>query len=684
MQALRLLVVLLATVHADNVVSNPLGKTIELLNSLSAKVTADGEREAEAYKKFAHWCKVKSANLNNEIKVGNARDEKLTAKIGDAAANIEACNGKIDDLSAAIATGEADLKSATEIRAKEAADFAAAEAELVEGVDTLSRALGVLSREMAKNPAMFTQLDSSNVQDVLSALQTVMNSAAITSTDQKSLIALVQSNQGSEDSDVGAPAADVYKSHSKNILDVIEDMKEKAEGQLADLRKAESNTKHNFEMLKQSLEDQVAQDNKNLNEQKNEKLANTEAKSVAEGNLAQTKKDVAEAEKSLEDTTEDCAATKANHEATVAARNEELKVLADAIKILEQTTAGASSQTYSFMQVVSKSNLVNSEVVDMIKKLGSEYHEASLTQLASRISAVARFGDKDPFAKVKKLISDMISKLEAEAGAEAKEKAYCDEEMAKTEAKRDDHHATIDRLTVKIDQAAAQSAALKATVKEDQGELAALAREQAEMDKIRQEQHADYVTAKADLEQGLVGVRQALQVLRDYYAKQEESLIQQPQPAHPDTFSKSDGAGNSIIGILEVTESDFASNLAKEELEEETSAEEYEKQTQENAILKTMKEQDVKYNTQEFMGLDKDISQLTGDRTSENAELDAVMEYYGKLRERCIAKPETYENRKNRRAAEIAGLKEALNILENEAAFMQRKRRGSFRGVVQP
>jgi hypothetical protein len=37
--------------------------------------------------------------------------------------------------------------------------------------------------------------------------------------------------------------------------------------------------------------------------------------------------------------------------------------------------------------------------------------------------------------KVKGLISDMINKLEAEAGAEATEKAYCDEQMAKTEEK---------------------------------------------------------------------------------------------------------------------------------------------------------------------------------------------------------------------------------------------------------
>jgi len=52
------------------------------------------------------------------------------------------------------------------------------------------------------------------------------------------------------------------------------------------------------------------------------------------------------------------------------------------------------------------------------------------------------------------------------------------------------------------------------------------------------------------------------------------------------------------------------------------------------------------------------------------------MEYYGKIKERCIAKPESYEERKARREAEITGLKEALSILESETAFMQRGRRG--------
>merc|ERR1719335_2030401 len=253
--------------------------------------------------------------------------------------------------------------------------------------------------------------------------------------------------------------------------------------------------------------------------------------------------------------------------------------------------------------------------------------------------------------------------------------------MAKTEAKKSELEGDIAKLTAKIDKAAAKSASLKEEVKELQAELAALAKSQSEMDSIRQETHADFEVAKAELTQGLTGVRKALGVLKDYYGGaamlQDDAKLGSfmQQPAKPESHGKSSGAGGSIINILQVCESDFATNLAKEESEESDSAEEYEKTTQENKITKTTKEQDVKYKTAEAASLDKEISELTSDKDTTGTELSAVMEYYGQIKERCIAKPETYEDRKARREAEIKGLKEALSILESEAAFLQRKHR---------
>merc|ERR1719213_765985 len=147
------------------------------------------------------------------------------------------------------------------------------------------------------------------------------------------------------------------------------------------------------------------------------------------------------------------------------------------------------------------------------------------------------------------------------------------------------------------------------------------------------------------------------------------------QPAKPEQHAKAGGAGGSIISILEVCESDFATNLAKEESEEADSAENYEKVTQENKVSKATKDQDVKFKTKEAASLEKHISEVSSDKDTASTELSAVMEYYAKIKERCVAEPESYEQRKARREAEIECLKEALSILESEAAFMQRGRK---------
>jgi len=683
MKAVFACLFLALSVHgAVAVDSNPLGKVFELMSALEAKIIKEGEAEAAAFKEFFNWCDSTSMNLNNEIKTGKKTQEKLEAKIGELTSAIDVSESKIEELSAAISKSEGELSEATAIREKEAADFAASEKELVETVDTLDRAVSIISTEMAKNPAALAQIDSSSMTNLVQTLSTVVDAASFTGNDKEKLLALVQAKSGDEEESLGAPSAASYKSHSGGIVDVLEDLKEKAEAELAEARKAESTTKHNYEMMKQSLEDQMAADTKDMTEEKAAKASAEEEKGASEGDLSVTIKALKTSEDSLGTANSDCMTTAADHEATVAARDEELKVIATAEKILKESTSGAVDQTYSLLQTAAKSklqsrtDLVNSEVVTLVKKLARDQHSAALNQLASRISAVVKYGGRggaDPFAKIKGLISDMIGKLEAEAEAEATEKAYCDEQMAKTEAKKSELEATIAKLTSKIDKAASKSAELKEEVRELQKELAELASSQAEMDKIRQEENADYTVAKSDLEAGLTGVRKALSVLTEYYGSASAAALLQ-QPAVP-THSKSSGAGGSIINILQVCESDFATNLAKEESAESDAAEEYEKTTQENKITKTTKEQDAKYKTAEAVSLDKEISELSGDKEGTSTELAAVMEYYGQIKERCIAKPETYEERKARREAEIEGLKEALSILENEAAFLQRKHR---------
>merc|ERR550532_1285819 len=372
---------------------------------------------------------------------------------------------------------------------------------------------------------------------------------------------------------------------------------------------------------------------------KEEKVGKAEAEEVkaeAEGDLEVTTKELTNAKESLATSRSTCMKVGADHEATVTARAEELKVIAEAKKILVETTSGAVEQTYSLLQVTVASklqthaDLAHAEVIVLVKRLARDHHSAALAQLASRVAAVLQYGaanGEDPFKKVKGLIQDMITQLEEE----------------------------LEKLTVKSDQSTSKIAKLKEEVQELESELAALTKLQAEMDKIRQDTHADYTKAKEELELGLKGVRMALGKLREYYGgaallqdgTQLTALMQQPAP--PPAHKKSSGAGQGIINILEVCESDFADSLAKENTEESDAQAEYDKTTQENKVAKTLKEQDVKFKTQEIKALEKTLTELSADKESAESEHAAVMEYYEKIKERCIAKPETYEERKRRR-----------------------------------
>jgi chromosome segregation ATPase len=644
-----------ATASADE--GSPIGKVIEMISDLQAKVVKEGEVVQKNYEEFSEWCEDRSKEVMFEIKTGEGDVESLQATIEKEGANIQTQTSAIEDLAGQIATDEADLAAATKIREKENADFTAAEKDLVETIDTLERAIGIIEKEMNGGASMMQLKQSGNVVQALSAM---VSAEALSSADGKKLTALLQSN--SDDDESGAPAAAVFESSSGGVVGVLNDLLEKANSELEGARAAETSALQNYEMLKGSLTDQVKFANKEKDEAGKSKAESEEGKATAEGDLKVTSADLAEDKSTLGSLHHDCM-TKANEfETETKSRGEELTALATAKKIVIEATSMAQTD---FLQISTRSDLVSFEAVRYIRDLGKKQHSTALAQLASRMASTIRFGGsnkEDIFAKVKGLISDMITKMEAEAEADATEKAFCDKELSETNAKKDDKTAEIEKLTAKIDKMTSKSKILKGEIATLQAELGALTKSQAEMDKIRQEEKATFDENSAELSKGLAGIQKALKVLNDYYSK---------DAAH----GSAGGSSTGIIGLLEVCESDFSKELAEVTEAEESAVHSYEQETKENEITKVTKEQDVKFKTKEAAGLDKSVSEYTSDKSGVETELAAVNEYLSELEGRCTAKAESYADRKARREAEIAGLKEAQTILDSETALIQTKAR---------
>merc|ERR1719440_96485 len=396
--ASRALVCLFLAVPARAEAANPIGKVLSMIGELQAKIIGEGDEAQKVYEEFSEWCEDQSKDLHFAIKTEKAEIDELNGVIEKETANAEELNAKIEDLASSIASNEADLKAATEIRDKEHADFSAEEKELTTVIDMLKRAHGIIEKEMAGGASM---LQLKNAGSLTEALNAMVQASVFSSADASRLTALAQTS----DDDTGAPAAAVYESHSGGILDTLAGLLEKAEAQLDEARAKETAAKNNFDMLKQSLSDEIKFANKDMAAAKKGLDESAESKAKAEGDLSATTKDLNTDTRTLADLHHECM-TKANDfEMETKSRGEELAAIAKAKEIIIEAT---SLSQVSLLQVT-RSRLTTSaglsqyEAVRFFRDLAQKQNSPALAQLANRMYSSMHAGG-DVFGKIKGLI----------------------------------------------------------------------------------------------------------------------------------------------------------------------------------------------------------------------------------------------------------------------------------------
>merc|ERR1719252_420876 len=151
-------------------------------------------------------------------------------------------------------------------------------------------------------------------------------------------------------------------------------------------------------------------------------------------------------------------------------------------------------------------------------------------------------------------------------------------------------------------------------------------------------------------------------MLKEYY---ESALIQvSSSKKAPDFGGAKSDAANTIISILEMSGENFSKMYMETETAEQTAAAEYKKLMDENKVSKATKLAEVKGSQSEIKSLEVALKNSGEDLGMTNKELDAVMAYLEKLKPQCETKAMSYAEKKAKREAEIAGLKEALSILD--------------------
>jgi len=458
---------------------------------------------------------------------------------------------------------------------------------------------------------------------------------------------------------------------------MLEKLHAKFKEQLLQLEKEEMNAKANYEVLTQQLTDNIQADGKAEKQKTAMKADRLGDAASATGELKLTEKAKAEDEDVLSDTQAQCHAQSKEFEQNQVTRAEEVASIEKAMQILTSAAVKGNAETYlpsaSLLQgrKVALAQLRSSVNDDSdSRSRAAAYLQSHAKRLGSRyLAVVAEHISEDPFAKVKKMIKDLIVKLMEKANQEADQNAYCTSELATNKQTRENKGAEVEELTAKSDELKATISQLATEITDLADSISEIKAQQAEATKMRVEEKTTNANTVADAKEAQTAVEQAIKVLRDFYGSAAEPALLQAKKAS--TGSKAPYKGlqsesGGVLGMLEVILSDFARLETQTASAEDIALTTYDKFMAESAQDVELKETEMKHkegkkqqSEESFRNTDKNLK-LT------QQEVDEALNYYDKLKADCLDTGLSYDVRVKSREEEIQSLQEALKILNGE------------------
>lgn len=701
---------LLAT---DNAVT-PIAKVVRLLINLQGEVIAEGNTEQALYDKFTSWCGTTSSQTLFEIEGDKRSKQDLEARIKKAITDDEDAKEEVQRLTGSLATNTNDLRAIKLIRKKEKEDFEALDLEITKALRMLDVAANAILRT---KPSAFLQKDqpTQGLKDFTAALGSIVDATGGMSVDDRSRLEfLLQMHEQGMSSDAEDDSDDdddedkqeqkqkrqrqrpVYSWKGDDVLDVLKEMEEKEEENQRSVRAKENQDIHEYQKMKLQLTTRVDTETKELEAAKKTAAKAQEVRAETEGKLRVVTKSLEENEEAISQLQSDCMSRATEFQTEVADRKAEMESLTAARKRLEEVVQEASSGSSAIQTSESAPSLLQVKAYDhhqadsLVKtmKAAKKYHvkgpsvkvlhmlkamakadkSAALMQLSSRVAAAIRYSaaaGADPLAKVKTMIENLVEKLQEEIAEDDTLKAFCDKEMTETETSIGEHGETIETLTNSIELKEAAAQTLRQEIAMLTYEVGKLQKSMDEAAKLRDEEQQAYFKASKEYKDSGLAVQTAVKVLKEYYTTGSASSFMQDEGTSMRATLRggAPSRGNALIGLLETIGAALSKNLAEAEAAEDSAVEKYNQIRTTDMATKSSKQSNLRTKQRSASSLDRELSQLKGDRGEKSDELTAMKEYYERLRPQCVNE-ESFTDRVMSRNKEISGLHEALQYLE--------------------
>jgi len=669
-----------------------LGEVIKLLQTMLAKfdqhTTADKQNWAQYQADTDEQERDRQAFVEEQQ---NLKAEK-TALLNAKRDVVQKLTADLSGLAGEIAETEKSLQELAAMRASEHEQHEAELADLMKTITAVTKALEVLAGHYAVTPAAFEEIKHT-VQLGLTQLQFGAELHGAQPKIPQGAVEFLQSTQDPRLSVDGSQFENYQvQGGGATVLSMLNDMR----GQLEDSKSAsiqrENDSRAQYEETRAAKEGELQRMKKEQAEKQNLKANAEAAIEVATATIDQANQDIADAEAMLQQLKEDREKFSSEFDERNRMRSNERAATQAALDALQSVSAGNTAaaltqvqaqsglemQAPAFVQVRQMPEGVNPAMVAHAATiLGAiEAPSPAVANAASTLSLMAQqqpgymetqqntYYDEDSMAPVKELLHKLVARLEAEQSEETSHHDWCNDEKAQSVKSQAEREGRIHGLKERVESGTTSVAQLKTEILFLQDELARVARETEEAIALREQEHKQFLTAKQDHDEVITALEGAINALAGQYGFLQGGQAQSPFGAYE---SGAAGAA-SVLEMLQDLLNRYAESRADLVQNEEEAQAAHEKLLKDNEQFRVDTTNTKNSKTSERR---ETLGQLTTNKAElkqSMLELQQVNQYIGDLRPSCDDIRSTFEERKKRREAEIAALKEALAVISDPAS----------------